>query len=595
MMFPNGDTGWHSNYFLTNDEIEDIKQYCNLNDFTNEDCEKKIQNDENIDVSDEEEDDDDEQEDDNNEQEDDNEELEISNEKQNCNNCKNINNKECNCNENEQFYEIENKKKRNKKSKKVKKKQQNTKVKQKKRKRITCLQYYKYRLMVRGEGKQKNNLLHSFGKLFQQYVVDQYAKTETNNLNYLRYKGQDRLRKAYTNNLRDAIKKDTVKSCGKKYFLPSSFQSGMRWFHQKYQDAMSIVQRYGKPDLFITMTCNTKWPEIQKHLFANQTAYDRPDLVARVFHHKKEQFLEKVLKGQVFGKVVAHVHVVEFQKRGLPHMHLLLILDKKDKPKIAKDYDKFVLSEIPDKDKYPRLFKSVISHMIHWHTPMCSKKQNECSKYYPKDFWNDSTTEKDDGYPIYQRRDEEHGGKTVRVRKKGKTHEIDNRYVVAYNPALLLTFDCHINVEICSTIKSIKYLYKYVYKGADRCMITLENGDNDDSGDEIKQYLNCRYISAIEACHRLLSFRLHDRHPTVTPLAVHLPEQVQVIYNKDGNILEWNKAIELANKTTLTGWMRNNKKEIENPLPEYKLGRDINGNLNPRGPDLHYWEYLLYY
>ncbi|KAI8538191.1 hypothetical protein RHMOL_Rhmol09G0083300 [Rhododendron molle] len=49
----------------------------------------------------------------------------------------------------------------------------------------------------------------------------------------------------------------------------------------------------------------------------------------------------------------------------------------------------------------------------------------------------------------------------------------NNRWVVPYNPYLLARFDCHVKVEVCSPIKDIKYLYKYVYKGHDKISIKL--------------------------------------------------------------------------------------------------------------------------
>lgn len=51
----------------------------------------------------------------------------------------------------------------------------------------------------------------------------------------------------------------------------------------------------------------------------------------------------------------AHVHVVEFQKRGLPHAHILLILESEDKPRTTDDYDSIVQAEIPDADCFPQV------------------------------------------------------------------------------------------------------------------------------------------------------------------------------------------------------------------------------------------------
>ena len=53
--------------------------------------------------------------------------------------------------------------------------------------------------------------------------------------------------------------------------------------NQLYQDAIAIVRRFGKPDLFITFKCNPKWIKITNNLFQGQTASDRPDLITRVF------------------------------------------------------------------------------------------------------------------------------------------------------------------------------------------------------------------------------------------------------------------------------------------------------------------------
>ena len=75
---------------------------------------------------------------------------------------------------------------------------------------------------------------------------------------------------------------------------------------------MAIVGEFHKHDFFITMTCNPKWPEITSELNKGQTAQDRPDIVARVFKQKKDQLMQDLKTGHIFGKVVAHMNVIEF-------------------------------------------------------------------------------------------------------------------------------------------------------------------------------------------------------------------------------------------------------------------------------------------
>jgi len=137
---------------------------------------------------------------------------------------------------------------------------------------------------------------------------------------------------------------------------------------------------------------------------------------------------------------------------------------------------------------------------IHKSNAPCMK-DGKCSKKYPRNF-QENTTENEDGYPIYRRRN---NGRTVEVNKI----QLDNRWVVPYNPYLTTKYDCHINVEICSSITAIKYLFKYVYKGHDRATVEVRNND------EIGLYLDARYISASEASWRIFHYHLHNEKPDV--------------------------------------------------------------------------------
>ena len=170
------------------------------------------------------------------------------------------------------------------------------------------------------------------------------------------------------------------------------------------------------------------------------------------------------------GKVIAHIRVIEFQKRGLPHAHILLIMHIDDKPRTMDDVDTAVSAEIPDPDLSPLAHATVTKHIMHGPCGQLDKEavcmvNDVCSKNFPHPF---STTTRSDnsGYPKYRRRDD---GKEAT--KNGC--RLDNRWVVPHNVYLCTKYNAHINVEVCTTVSAVKYLYKYVYKGHDRASVSM--------------------------------------------------------------------------------------------------------------------------
>ncbi|GBN86047.1 hypothetical protein AVEN_219552-1 [Araneus ventricosus] len=212
------------------------------------------------------------------------------------------------------------------------------------------------------------------------------------------------------------------------------FVGNPRHMQQNYQDAMAMVRKFGKPDLFLTFTCNPSWSEILNSLEGVQRPEDRPDII-----------------------------------RGLPHAHILLTLDSENKIRTKDDIDKFVSAELPDPCTDLRLFQIVTECMVHGSCGTINinspcMRDGQCYKSFPKQF-KDDTEENVNGYPIYRRRATE----PVQVGK----YSIDNRWVVPYNTWLLKKFNAHINVEVCASVKSVKYLYKYVYKGHDAASVKI--------------------------------------------------------------------------------------------------------------------------
>ena len=392
------------------------------------------------------------------------------------------------------------------------------------RQQVTCLQFYSFRLAVRPGAFSP---IHAAGKLTQQYIVDSYVRVEAHRMAFLR-QNQDQLRVDLYQGLLDHVAAmGDVRGVriGTVRVLPATYPGSPRALQQNYQDAMSIVRAFGRPDLFITFTCNPRWAEIKASLLPHQRAADRPDVVARVFNLKLAQFLDDVVRRRIFGTVVAHVHVVEFQKRGLPHAHMLFILADRDKPRDADAIDQIVSAEIPDAAADPVLHDLVRRHMIHGPCGSLNPASpcmvnGDCQKLFPKEP-RPSTLASVNGYPEYRRS----GGRTANVGR----HTVDSRWVVPYNAYLLRRYDAHINVEICASVKSVKYLFKYVYKGHDRANVELQQPAHDEY-DEISQFLDARYVSPPEAVWRLFEFRLHNQSHTVFRLPIHLPNFQSVFF-----------------------------------------------------------------
>ncbi|XP_058746222.1 uncharacterized protein LOC131619101 [Vicia villosa] len=386
--------------------------------------------------------------------------------------------------------------------------------------RVSCRAYYSYMLQIRPSDQ---SMLLNAGRLLQQYIVDNYVKIESGRLRWIR-EHQSNIRAEVYQGLQDALHvgETNAENIGKRTILPSSFIGGRRDMTQRYEDGMAIVLNSGKPDIFLTMTCNPSWCEITSELLPFQTPQDRPDLLTRIFRAKFEQLKDDVINKGVLGKVKSYMYVTEFQKRGLPHVHMLLVLESNDKLRDPKDYDSVVRTEIPKLECEPQLHEVVVKHMIHGPCGVLNQrspcmKDGQCKKRYPKQFC-DETRQGTDSYPEYRRRFDE----PISI---GRDRSIDNRWVVPYNPWLLLKYDCHINVEVCSSIKSIKYLYKYVYKGPDRVSMEVHKGSY---MDEVQQYVDARWICAPEAIWRIFRFTLYRLYPSVERLQIHLPERHQV-------------------------------------------------------------------
>ena len=152
--------------------------------------------------------------------------------------------------------------------------------------KVTLMHYNGYMTSIRPGF---NPILRS-QDLFQHYLVDAYSKVLKNRLDYIATHQKSlwaeefqRLQNLEIVGADGHINQELLNQhVGQRKFIPSSVPDTRRFMERKYDDAMGVVARFGKPDLFITFTCNTNWREIQEALLPGQKPEHRPDIVNKV-------------------------------------------------------------------------------------------------------------------------------------------------------------------------------------------------------------------------------------------------------------------------------------------------------------------------
>ena len=461
--------------------------------------------------------------------------------------------------------------------------------------RVTPREFYVFHLNKRnGPG----DYLLRAGRLLQEWICMAWVTAENQKVQYQRY-NQQALRADSFKNVKEMTEErrqhlapvqDRMHSDDHqpqkmgRNILSSSYIGSPRWYNAQFQDAMAICREFHKPDYFITMTCNPQWPEISSQLGETQTLQDRPDIVARVFKERKDRLLHDLTVAHVLGRTVAHLWVIEFQKRGLPHAHILIILDNHAITATPDQVDSIVCSELPPdpaatddpeiKARRQTLQNIVVTSMIHGPcgaaNPLSPCMENgRCTKGFPKEFQPRTIMDTSNSYPVYRRRHPDDGGRKITNPTTGR--QIDNSWVVPYSPILSLRYNCHINVEVCVSPTAAKYLYKYVTKGPDRAMVSAEVDGQQVAAptDEIQQYEDLRSVGSSEATWHLMAFPIAKKHPAVYALRIHLEEEQQVVFNEGDE----ENALERQRNTELTAFFHFNKtatdKHMYVDMPKY--------------------------
>ncbi|DAZ97930.1 TPA: LOW QUALITY PROTEIN: hypothetical protein N0F65_007271 [Lagenidium giganteum] len=342
---------------------------------------------------------------------------------------------------------------------------------------LTAREFYAYRLYGRDND---NSLILRSDRLLQHYYVD-HRKQEH--------------RMEVLSDLRDMGMNDVdgLGSTGKAVILPASFTGSDR-----YYDAMALVRCFGPPDLFITITCSSKWQEIMENLVPRkapvrdeytstiQSLPDRPGLIACVFQAK----LKAIIKDNKANKI--------FRASTVSNGH---------------------------------------SQHDAW-TAWCIA--SSCCVYEEKQVLKIVSQSTDEnGFPAMMRRDSD---RTVVTKNK----RVENRPVIPYNSSCSHKYNGPINVEVCgSRGASVKYLYKYIYQGSDLARVSRQNGQRD----EIKEFLNARDILNVESCWRILDYPTQDKSHSVTRRSLHIETKQIIIIRANERS---NDVINRAQPTKLT-------------------------------------------
>eukprot|EP00794_Sanderia_malayensis_P002160 gene2160-biopygen1934 len=250
---------------------------------------------------------------------------------------------------------------------------------------------------------------------------------------------------------------------------------------------------------------------------------------------------------------------------------MIISLAHEDKPRTPADVDRIISAEIPDKNTHVHEHRMVKKHMMHGPcgvlNPSCVCMQGgKCKKKFPKDLAQ-QTEFNVNGYPLYRRR----GQTTAQLRQ----HRLNDSWVVPHNIKLLLKFYCHMNVEVCTTVKSVKYIFKYIHKGNDMAHVEIREGREEANArqdivqNEIRQYLNSRYVGPHQAVYKLMQYEMHDKSHTITRLAIHLPDQQPVCFTDPEQAAQRNNDSMLMAYFSLNQREQNAHQYLYQDIPEH--------------------------
>lgn len=295
--------------------------------------------------------------------------------------------------------------------------------------------------------------------------------------------------------------------------VPNTIPGSKGYWSAHLLDVSAMSRELGKPHLFITLTQNDSWPELQAHIMseaghsakgltfdeplpehmAQESAMEFPTETVVAFQKCFQLFREKVQEDSngPLGQVNDYWWRVEYQRRGALHVHMVVWSEPHTIP------DDVIMAELPHSDHSNDLFTQACRSYVERFQVHGACNPKRCSKG-PGGRVLDHCKY---GFPFkteeYDRPDE--SGMRMLYRRRWKE---DSR-VVPYNLPILLLMGAHVNIQQVTSGGWELYLAKYVSKAEPSFDLNLPEGTT-----YPERYLRTRIVGRPEVQNIPLGFNV---------------------------------------------------------------------------------------
>lgn len=306
-------------------------------------------------------------------------------------------------------------------------------------------------------------------------------------------------------------------------------------------EGMASVEAEGHPDIFATATANSSWADITRNLpwmtvngvRVRQPYYRHMHIVNRVFKRKLDLLITALKAGLLFGgrKAKAIQYKIEWQKRGLPHAHILITFHKKFD---AAEITNYITARTPkpceshgldskayaEECAYCRYRNLVLESLVH------SCRAGRC---WPNGA-RDKTCKYNFPFAPLNRAKIGPRGRWLYPRSREDAH------IVPHSEEICYLMNCHVNVEACFDTRAVCYLRKYFSKSADTVAVKAKLRDRTMNSQQATLcWMKCRHYGASEGYWDLYNYPIDYYWPKVESVKIHLPgtERLYDVKNRE--------------------------------------------------------------